>query len=137
MASTYDLTDLALNDPTDATWALAYVRFALRDKPNEASAYPIGSLSDEELNALIDGMSLEDEYDGSAEVYYPAHRIAARILASNPEFVQRWSAAGVSQEYRAAKDVARDIVSAGAWIDASISDLTDGRLAPGQLRLSS
>jgi hypothetical protein len=137
MARTYDLTDLALNDPTDADWALAYVRFALRDKPNEATAYPLGSLTDEELEPLIAGMALSDEVDGSTETYYPAHRIAARILASNPEFVQRWSAAGVSQEYRAARDVARDIVTAGAWVDASISDLTDGRLAPGQLRLSS
>lgn len=137
MARTYDVTDLALNDPTSLAWAVAYVRFALRDKPNESSAYPLGSLQDEEIEAALAGGALADEIDGSTETYYPAHRVAARLLASNPEFVQRWSAAGVSQEFRAAKDVARDIVTAGAWIDASISDLTDGRVAPGQLRLSS
>ena len=137
MARTYDVTDLALNDPTSADWALAYVRFALRDKPNDASAYPVGSLTDEEIAAVLASQALEDENDGSTEVYYAAHRVAARLLASNPEFVQRWSAAGVSQEFRAAKDVARDIITAGSWIDVTISTLTDGRLAPGQLRLSS
>lgn len=137
MARTYDTTDLALNDPTSLDWALAYVRFALRDKPNESSAYPLGSLQDEEIEAALAAAALSDTVDSSTEVYYPAHRIAANLLASNPEFVQRWSAAGVSQEFRSSKDIARDIITAGKWIDASIADSTDGRLAPGQLRLSS
>jgi hypothetical protein len=137
MARTYDVTDLALNDPTSADWALAYVRFVLRDKPNDADAYPIGSLLDAEINAALEGQALEDDDDGSATTYYPAHRVAARLLSANPEFVQRWSAAGVSQEFRNAKDLARDIITAGSWVDVTISTLTDGRLAPGQLRLSS
>jgi hypothetical protein len=61
MARTYNLTHLALNDPTAATWALAYVRFALRDKPNDADAWPALSLQDEELNAQIAGMALVED----------------------------------------------------------------------------
>jgi len=55
MARTYSTSDLALNDPTDADWALAYVRFALRDKPNDANAFPSDSLEDEEINAALTG----------------------------------------------------------------------------------
>ena len=131
MATTYDLTQLALNTVTSATWALAYVRFALRDKPNAGSAYPALSLSDEELNAQIAAMSLTSD----AVVYYPAHRIAAKLLLANPEWVQRYSAGGYSEESRGAAEIARGIISGGSWIDAAINDATDGDLTLGQIRL--
>ena len=131
MASTYNLTHLALNLTTSATWALAYVRFALRDKPNASNAYPALSLSDEELNAQIDAMSLEDD----SVTYYPAHRIAAKLLLSNPEWVQRYSAGGYSEELREASEIAKGIISGGSWIDAAINDATDGELTLGQIRL--
>ena len=131
MARTYNLTHLALNDPTSATWALAYVRFALRDKPNDANAYPALSLQDEELNPQIAGMALEED----SVTYYPAHRIAAKLLLSNPEWVQRYSAGGYSEELREASEIAKGIISGGSWIDASINDATDGAIALGQIRL--
>jgi hypothetical protein len=130
VATTYNLTHLALNTVTSATWALAYVRFALRDKPNAASAYPANGLADEEINAVIAADAI---VDGSA-TYYPAHRVAARLLRANPEFVQRFSAAGYSEELRDAGDVARGIIEQGAWIDAAIADATDGRVSFGQIR---
>jgi hypothetical protein len=131
VASTYNLTHLALNDVTDATWALAYVRFALRDKPNAGSAYPALSLSDEELAAMVDAMSLTHE----SVVYYPAHRIAAKLLLANPEWVQRYSAGGYSEEVRDAAEIAKGIISGGSWIDAAINTATDGDLTLGQIRL--
>ena len=130
MARTYDLVDLAANDATDADWALAYVRFALRDKPNEANAYPALSLFDEEIAAALAAAAVTYETD----TYYPAHRVAAKLLRANPEFTTRWSAAGVSEEYRDAADVARAIIEQGAWIDAAITNATGGRVSFGQLR---
>lgn len=131
MARTYVLADLAENDPTDATWALAYVRFALRDKPNDADAWPTLSLQNEEINAALTANKVTND----AVDYYPAHRIAARLLLSNPEWVQRYSAGGYSEEVRDASQIAREIVSAGAWIDAAISTATDGAITLGQIRL--
>lgn len=134
MARTYNLTHFALNDPTDATWALAYVRFALRDKPNEATAYPIDSLSDEEINAALSAQALVDE--GVTPVtYYPAHRVAAALVEGNPTWVERWSSAGVSEAFRDAAETAKAIIKAGRWIDQAIAVDTDGRLTAGQLRL--
>lgn len=131
MARTYNLTHLALNDPTSATWALAYVRFALRDKPNDATAYPALSLQDEELTPAIAAMALAD----AGVTYYPAHRIAAKLLLSNPEWVQRYSAGGYSEELRPAAEIAKSIIGSGSWIDASINDATGGAIALGQIRL--
>ena len=135
MASTYVTADLKLNDVTDADWALAYVRFALRDKPNASGAYPVGSLDDDELTAAITANAVVDTGVTPNVTYYPAHRIAASLLAGNPEFIQRWSAAGVSEELRSASEIAREIISSGSWIDATIRSGSSGRVAFGQLRL--
>ena len=135
MARTYDVVDLALNDTTDADWALTYVRFALRDKPNEASAWPIGSLQDEEILAAINANAVADTSVTPNVTYYPAHRVAAKLLSGNPEFIQRWSAAGVSEELRSASEIARELVSSGSWIDAAISTASGGSVALGQIRL--
>lgn len=131
MATTYNLTHLALNLTTSAPWALAYVRFALRDKPNAGNAYPALTLSDEELNAQIAAMGITHE----TITYYPAHRIAARLLLANPEWVQRYSAGGYSEEARDASVIARGIIQGGAWIDAAINAATDGAVSLGQIRL--
>lgn len=135
MARTYNLTHLALNDPTSAAWALAYVRFALRDKPNEAAAYPIDSLSDEEINAAFAAQALVDDGVTPSVSYYPAHRVAAGLIEGNPTWVQRWSSAGVSEALRDAGETAKAIVKAGRWIDRAIGRASDGRLTAGQLRL--
>ena len=131
MARTYDLVDLAANDTTDADWALAYVRFALRDKPNDANAYPALSLQDEEIGAALTANAIT--YDSVP--YYAAHRTAAKLLLGNPEWVQRYSAGGYSEELRSADSIARDIISAGSWIDAQIATETDGAVTLGQIRL--
>jgi hypothetical protein len=135
VARTYDLTDFALNDPTDSGWALAYVRFALRDKPNDESAYPINSLQDEEITAILAGDALVNDSVTPNVTYYPAHRTAAKILAGNPEYLVRWSTGGVSEELRDPKVVARDIIQAGRWIDALITSESDGVISFNQIRL--
>lgn len=135
MARTYDLVDLALNDVDSGDWALAYVRFALRDKPNDESAYPAGSLEDEEINAALSGAAIIDTGQTPSVTYYRPHRVAADLLLSNPTWVVRWSAAGVSEETRDPDVVAKAIVKAGAWIDTAIADDSDGRVSAGQLRL--
>lgn len=135
MARTYNLTHLALNDATDADWALAYVRFALRDKPNEATAYPIDSLSDEEVNAALTAQALVDESVTPNVTYYAAHRVAAALVTGNPTWISRWSSAGVSEAFRDAEATAKAIIRAGRWIDQAIALESDGRLTAGQLRL--
>lgn len=135
MASTYETVDLALNDPTDADWALAYVRFALRDKPNDASAYPPGTLDDAEINALLEATKVQDvtANGGDDAYYYQPHKVAADLLVSNPGWVTRWSVPGASEEYRRPGDVAAGILRAGRWIEKSIQSSTDGRL--GSVRM--
>ena len=130
MFRTYNTTHLALNDPSDATWALAYVRFALRDKPNDASAYPAGSLDDDELNAVLTARKLTDlmANGGDGTDYYVPHQVAAEIIEANPEFVERFSVSGYSEQVRSADSIARGIRRAGRWIDASIRASTSKRI---------
>lgn len=137
MARTYSTTKLALNDPSDADWALAYVRFALRDKPNDASTFPSDSLDDEEINAALEAAKITDTVanGGDGTVYYEAHKVAARLLQGNPEWVSRFSAGGYSEERRSATEVAWSVKRAGKWIDASIIDSTDGRIGGSSLVL--
>jgi len=133
MARTYSTSDLALNDPTDADWALAYVRFALRDKPNDASAYPSDSLEDEEINAALTGNKLVDDGVTPNVTYYQPHRVAADLLEGNPWWVTRFNAAGYSEELRDVSSIAKGLRRAGRWIDESITDSTDGRLGATSL----
>ena len=137
MARTYNLTHLALNDPTSANWALAYVRFALRDKPNDADAYPANSLEDEEINAILEAEKVTDSTDmgGDGTSYYEPHKTAARILSANPEVVTRFSAGGYSEETRPVAALVHAIRRQGRWIDDSIIDSTDGRLGGQSLVL--
>lgn len=130
MARTYSLANLALNDTTDADWALAYVRFALRDTPNDASAYPEGSLQDEEINAALEAGKITDTVvsGGDGTAYYFPHDVAADLLRGNPYWLERWSAAGYSEERRKVSAVARGILKQGRWINASIITATDGRV---------
>lgn len=130
MARTYSLVDLALNDPSDADWALSYARFALRDKPNDASTYPAGSLEDEEVNAALTANKLTDSTasGGDGTVYYRPHLVAAELLEANPEFVERFSVSGYSEQIRTADSIARGIRRAGRWIDDSIRTSTDKRV---------
>ena len=111
------------------------MRLALRDKPNDADAYPLGSLQDEEISAALAGDAVVDTGVTPNVTYYPAHRTAAGLLRANPEFVTRWSAAGVSEAYRDPTAVARDIISAGKWIENTILDEAGGRISFSQVRL--
>ena len=94
MARTYSTTNLALNDPTSADWALAYARFALRDKPNDANTYPFSSLEDEELNALLEATKITDTTDngGDGTAYYVPHLMAADLIEGDPELRVRLGA---------------------------------------------
>lgn len=130
MAQTYSTDNLALNDPTSAAWALAYVRFALRDKPNSDSAWPAGSLTDEEINALLEATKIQDSttYGGDDAYYYVPHQVAADLLVSNPEWVTRWSMGGVSEDRPTPERIARGVLQAGRWINTSIKSSTNSRI---------
>jgi len=138
MAQTYSLIKLALNDATDADWALAYVRFALRDKPNENSAYPTGSLDDAEISAALEADKVQDTTanGGDGTYYYRPHRVAARLLTGNPNWVSRWSVGGYSEQGPSMDAAARGIRSQGRWIDDSIATLTSKRIGGSSLHLT-
>lgn len=137
MARTYNTTHLALNDPTSADWALAYVRFALRDKPNDADAYPANSLDDAEINAALEAGKITDATDagGDGTVYYPAHKVAARIVHGDPERLRYYNLANVGAGQRSADEVANAIRKSGRWIDDAIIAATDGRIGGSSLVL--
>ena len=139
MASTYTIANLAYPaDPDGPAWALAWVRFLLRDKPNEASAFPPGSLDDDELTANLNADRVQDTTAGGGDdtYYYRPHVTAARLIVSNPMWLSRWAAAGVSEEYRSAEDVARAIRTNNAWIDDLIDTTTSGRVGGRSLEVT-
>jgi len=130
MASTYTIANL---DPTDldgAAWALAWVRFLLRDKPNEGSTFPPGSLDDDELTANLNADRIQDTTAGGGDdtYYFRPHLTASRLIVSNPTWISRWSSGGVSEEMRDASEVATAIRKANTWIDDAIGTATTGRV---------
>lgn len=135
MTRTYSATNLALNDPTSLPWAAAYVRFTLRDKPLQFddSLWPDGSLTNEEINALLTANAITDSIatGGDDTVYYVPHRVAADILRGNPMWLERYSVDGYSSEARAMASITRGILLAGAWINKSIQTSTSYRQGIG------
>jgi hypothetical protein len=125
MARTYTQAALAGVTPQTITWARAWVRFWARDKPNEVFAYPPGSLEDEEIDAAL---NLHAALDGSTPYYRP-HEVAALIIESDPERLTRFSGSGYSEEYVDVNMAASSIRSQGRRVDATIEEMTNGRIS--------
>lgn len=138
MARTYTQGDLDPIDLDGAAWALAWVRFFLRDKPNEATTYPPGSLEDAELEANLNADRLQDTIasGGDDTYYFRPHITAARLIVINPAWIRRWAAAGVSEEYRDAEELARAIRTQNTWIDDAIGTATTGRVGGRSLEVT-
>jgi len=133
MAQTYSEAHLALKDPTDPNWALAYARFLLRDKPNEVGVFPANSLSNEEIDVILSATSAVDSYPDTPVTYYRPHEAAALIIESDSERLESYSEGGTSGTLRKTANVARSVRQAGAWVDAKITTLSDGRITTGTL----
>ena len=129
---TYDTGALLSADPSSKAWAVAYVRHALRDIPNDADTYPEGSLTDVEIEALIEFDTSTDTVAGGGDgtVYYRPHITAARILKSDPTRVRYFQAAGTGYGPVDPVHTASRIERAGRVIDLDIADTTSGRVAP-------
>lgn len=138
MASTYTIANLDPADPDGVAWALAWARFLLRDKPNEGSAFPPGSLDDDEITANLNADRVQDTTAGGGDgtLYFRPHVTAARLIVSNPNWLSRWAAAGVSEEYRDAEGVARAIRTQNQWIDDLIDTATSGRVGGRSLEVT-
>jgi hypothetical protein len=139
MARTYPSVYMSPAAPTTIRWAVAWVRFFLRDKPNEALAFPPGSLDDAELSANLTADALVDAVadGGDDSVYYRPHVTAARLISSNPTWINRWSGGATSEEYRDALEVATSIRKGNSWIDTAINAATGGRVDRRSLTLRS
>lgn len=135
MAQTYSETHLALKDPTDPNWALAYARFLLRDKPNEAGVFPADSLDNAEIDVMLEATTVVDTYPATSVTYYRPHEAAALILDSNPEFLMTYAESNTSGKYRDVASIVRGVKAAGAWIDDKIRSLTNGRVGGTSLEV--
>lgn len=115
--------DLTPNDTTSEAWALAWLRFYLRDTDDDAEVY-----TDTELTAWLEATAQVLPVNADAadqDTYYRPHQAAADIISGDPdrkimERILSWQG-----EYRPAEQVARGILAAGAWIDALIHDAAD------------
>lgn len=125
MARTYDLTALSPVDPKSVTWAVAWVRAAIRDTPNDAGAFPAGGYHDEELQAAIE---LDVIVDG-ADRYYRPHVTAAGLVSGDPTRVLSFSGGSYSERYEDGAALRRALLKRGEPIDALIEDATDGRFS--------
>ena len=138
MASTYTIANLLPVDLDGSDWALARVRYFLRDKPNEGTAFPPGSLDDDELLAELDADRVQDTTAGGGDgtYYFRPHVTAARVIISNPTWLSRWTAGSVSEVYRDAEGVARAIRTQNQWIDDLIDTTTSGRVGGRSLEVT-
>jgi len=144
MARTYDATKLTLQDPTNQGWALAWVRRFAGDIPNQALAWPLDSLEDDDWM----GWLLATAYNPSKTfppapgglpgyfswplypglgwpiypniTYYRPHTAAAAAVQANPYWLERESILGTQSQYRSAEAIAGGIARQGAFIDTLI-----------------
>lgn len=139
MARTYDQVDLALKDPSDLNWALAYTRLLIRDKPNEAGVWPEDSLEDEEIRVALAMKQAQDKVanGGDDTIYYFPHRVAAQLITDNPRWIIRFAVAGYSETYQDPSAVAQSILRNGRDIVDLIQDSTEGRIGATGLLLTS
>lgn len=128
MARTYDLTALNPVNPSSSAWALAWLRAALRDTPNDVDAFPTGGWHDEELQSALSLDAVTDPEDDA--VYYRPHVTAAGLIAGDPTRVLSFTAGGYGETYETGDALSKAILKRGKAIDDLISDTTDGRLAP-------
>lgn len=111
----YNDSSLRPLDPASSVWALNWARRFAGDLPNEGGAYPVGSMSDEEWLAWLEGDMLG--------IYYRPHITAAAQIESNPNWLLRESLMSDSEERRSPLEVAGAIRRAGGWIDNKIKVL--------------
>lgn len=139
MARTYTEANLASPDTTSTDWALAFVRFVLRDTPNDASTFPEYSMTDAEISAALEVDAITDKVSlgGDGSVYYPAHRTAARLLRTNPQYAERISVAGYTETRTPASQLATRIVRANSWVDEEIVLETNARIGTVGIGLGS
>ena len=79
MAQTYSASNLAAVLPSNLAWARDMVRLLIRDKPNTNNVFPVGGLTNEEIEALllIDSMKDSITLGGDDTIYYLPHATAA------------------------------------------------------------
>lgn len=126
MARTYDPSLLGTPNVTSLAWARTWVRATLRDTPNEAGAYPPGSLLDEEIEGALALAAIPGDGDPPAKLFAP-HVVAAQLVESDPRRVLSFAVGGLSETLPDAKTVAAAIRKNGAGIE----DLIEG--AGGEL----
>lgn len=119
MPRTYDPSNLAGTDATNKTWAAAWVRFLLRDIPNNNGAWPPGGIDDAEVDAHLDMTAVE--YGGKS--YYLPHEAAIMLLQADPERVKNWRLPGMAEEYSNINDIAAAIrTQYGQYFEARLPD---------------
>jgi len=116
----YNDVNLTPIDPTDATWALTWVRLYLRDTDASAELF-----SDAELTAVLTATSQDLPVGQPADeqtTYYRPHQAAADIIRNDPDRKMQERLMSWSATYRRPEEIARGIIASGAFIDRAIYD---------------
>jgi hypothetical protein len=87
------------------SWARNWVRFLLRDIPNEAGVFPANGLEDEEIDAVLAYAGITE----NAITYYLPHVTAANLLESDPARWLSLAVSGYSETRRNPVDLAAHI----------------------------
>lgn len=117
----YNSGDLTPVDTTDSNWALATLRFILRDTDDSNEAY-----SDQELAMALNLATFTvDSVD-----YYRPHVVAAGLIRADPD-------RAISESIDNASETRRDPASIAASILRSWGSIDDAILAASDARPSS
>jgi len=116
----YNASDLATVDTSNAAWGLAWLRFILRDTNDDAEVF-----SDIELEAVLNGHAQSiTGTDGATSTRYRPHAAAAALIESDPDRALSESLMSYSRQNREPAGIARGILASYRWMDDEIHDAT-------------
>ena len=118
----YTAANLTPHDTTDLDWALAWVRFVMRD----TSA--LEQYTDAEYTAVLGAHAFVE----NAVTYYRPHVAAAALVASDPERAISEALLGANLTHRDPSAIALAIRSQCRWIDALIEEASGVRPPSGR-----
>ncbi len=122
MSGTYDMTALQPHDTTSEAWALATLRFILRD-----TTAPF-AFADAELTAALNARAAIT----SGATHYRPHTTAVALIRGDPHRALTERIDNASIQHRNATEITSGILNDYAWVDDLIEAATGTRPTTGK-----
>lgn len=117
---TYDEAALYPVAPVDPVWALTWVRFWMRDKPDEQGNWLDTAQFARTDVELLAALELDSVTDSEARRYYRPHFTAARLYLGDPSLWKHRAVNGTSESRRDPEQVVGAWLAQGRAFDALI-----------------